>query len=313
MILQIGEVSSQVYRQHVFPKLIFDTVEFNELNRYKVKKVHYYLFGEKKKYFALSLGEGNDKDFYNPYSAPFASWVNLRKNWTLEQLEEAVKAFDRFAHDHMKCVRFTFPPEFYEPKMIAGLLNVLLRYGYSISWQDLNYAIDLHQCDEHKYIQQIRQNARKNLRQALSHGLSLVPCIDLEMKKEAYRIIAVNREERGYPLRMSWDQVRETIGIVAHEFFLVKYKDISVAAAIVFHVTDEIAQVIYWGNILEYNSLRSINYLAFQLVEFYKAKGFHYLDIGPSSEKGSLNYGLCDFKDSIGCFASSKFVLNKIF
>ena len=48
MILQIGEVSSQVYRQHVFPKLIFDTVEFNELNRYKVKKVHYYLFGEKR-------------------------------------------------------------------------------------------------------------------------------------------------------------------------------------------------------------------------------------------------------------------------
>lgn len=311
--MQIEEVSSQAYRQHVFPKIIFDTVEFNELNKYKVKKVHYYLFGEKKKYFALSLGEGNDRDFYNPYSAPFASWVNLRKNWTLEQLEEAVGAFDRFAHDHMKCVRFTLPPEFYGSKMIAGLLNILLRYGYSISWQDLNYAIDLHQYTEKNYVHQIRQNARKNLRQALSNGLSLVLCIDLEMKKEAYRIIAINREERGYPLRMSWDQVRETIGIVSHEFFLVKYNDISVAAAIVFHVTDEIAQVIYWGNILEYNSLRSINYLAFQLVEFYKAKGFHYLDIGPSSEKGNLNYGLCDFKDGIGCFASSKFVLNKIF
>ena len=73
------------------------------------------------------------------------------------------------------------------------------------------------------------------------------------------------------------------------------------------------AQVIYWGNISKYNNYKSINYLAYELIKYYKKEGFDYLDIGPSSECGIPNYGLCDFKDSIGCELSVKCCFEKSF
>ena len=38
----------------------------------------------------------------------------------------------------------------------------------------------------------------------------------------------------------------------------------------------------------------------------YGEKGFEYLDIGISTDHGIINYGLSDFKISIGCDTSAK-------
>ena len=51
-----------------------------------------------------------------------------------------------------------------------------------------------------------------------------------------------------------------------------------------------------------------MNFLAFKLFEYY-AEPKAFLDIGPSTEKGIPNVGLCNFKESIGCNVTPKFVL----
>ena len=86
-----------------------------------------------------------------------------------------------------------------------------------------------------------------------------------------------------------------------------------IAAAQVFHVCEGIVQVIYWGDVPGYSVLKPINYLAYELINFYGERGFQYIDIGPSSEKGRPNYGLCDFKSSIGCDLNAKFSFKKIY
>lgn len=71
--------------------------------------------------------------------------------------------------------------------------------------------------------------------------------------------------------------------------------------------------MIYWGDIDGYSEERPMNLLAENVYEFYQQKGIHVLDIGPSTENGVPNYGLCDFKESIGCQCSSKYTLKKFF
>ena len=42
-------------------------------------------------------------------------------------------------------------------------------------------------------------------------------------------------------------------------------------------------------------------------IKYYHSKGLKILDIGPSTENGIPNYGLCEFKENIGCTASLKY------
>lgn len=56
---------------------------------------------------------------------------------------------------------------------------------------------------------------------------------------------------------------------------------------------------------------RPMNYLAYQLYMYYAKKGIRILNIGPSLEKGIPNYGLCSYKESIGCVAGSKYTYRK--
>ena len=50
-----------------------------------------------------------------------------------------------------------------------------------------------------------------------------------------------------------------------------------------------------------------MNYLAFSLFSYYFDKGLRILDIGPSTENGTPNYGLCEFKENIGCSVTLKY------
>lgn len=122
-----------------------------------------------------------------------------------------------------------------------------------------------------------------------------------EHAKQAYDVIAQNRSERGFPLRMTWEQVLETIQLVKADFFLVKKEQTSIAAAVVFHVADGIVQVIYWGDLPQYAECKTMNFLSYRLFEHYKNQGVKMIDIGPSTEDSIPNYGLCEFKESIGC------------
>ena len=110
---------------------------------------------------------------------------------------------------------------------------------------------------------------------------------------------------------MSWQQVSDTIINMKNDFWLLKLNDEYIASAVIFKVTDEVYQVIYWGDIHGYAEDKPMNYLAYKLYEYYAKKNMKVLAIGPSTEDGIPNYGLCKFKESIGCQVSSKLTFSK--
>ena len=308
--MELKVISATEYQQLVGGKCsIFCCKEFLEINKAKVDAIHYLVGQDSKKRIAFAIGE-KDGEWRAPFSAPFASMVGLRDGIAIEYFWEFVKLLNEFAKEKgAKSISIFLPPDIYDHQGNAKTVNALLGNGYEIVYEELNYSLQLRNLDIAEYKINIPHNARKNLNISLKSNLKLVKCTDLEEKKEAYNIIRINRENKGYPLRMTLEQVLETIQIVENDFFLIKKNDCSIAAAMTYHVTNQIVQVIYWGDIPGVGEYKPMNFLAYELIKYYQALGKTHLDIGPSTENGIPNFGLCSFKESIGCEISAKYRL----
>lgn len=306
----IYEVSGEQY--DIFIKdmdLFYNQVDFNLLNRQKVDDLKYLVFESSKKYFGLIIGV-RDKAVFSPFSAPFSMPVTFRSEISVSHYGEFVRALNKYL-DENEYSEFTvtLPSTVYSQSEISKWMNAFLNNGYQIKFCDLNYQLDLSKLEAEQYTSLLSSKARNKLRGALKNELRLYHCQTEADRKKAYDIIAQNRREKGYPLRMSFFQLEETIKLTQYDYFIVYRQDVAIAAAIIYYVTKEIVQIIYWGNIQMYEQCRPVNFMAYELVRYYGEKGMKYIDIGTSTEEGVPNVGLCDFKESIGCDVSAKFTL----
>lgn len=290
-------------------KYFYNSRHFHEINKNKVDEVIYLLFKEKKNKMVLAIGIKNGV-IKVPYSAPFSIFEVMQHYIRIEDIERALKLLDGYAvSHHINRIFFRCPPTFYDRSFLSKLYNCMLRNDYRLKECDLNYQFRL--TKDPAYMELLHRNARKNLNHALRENLHFLHCNEENEKEEAYRIIVANRKSRGYPLRMTYEQIMDTVQYTNHDFFILKNESNGIASAIVFQITENCYQVIYWGNITEIEQVRPMNYLAYMLYSYYLERGVEFLDIGPSTENGVPNYGLCDFKEGIGCEVDSKYTFVK--
>lgn len=283
---------------------IYNSVDFSELNAAKAQRLHYLLFEDTKVRFGLILGEKSDA-MYSPFSAPFGGFSSL-KTQRLNSMEEAVDELDAYAKTHGKRLVITLPPLIYDESQLTKWMNVMSRKS-TVRFMGINYHFDLSKFSMYESV--IERNAKKNLHRSMKEdfAFTLLDSHDDADVARAYEVIRQNRDEHGYALRMTLDDVMRTIRVIPADFFVLSHQDMDVAAAQVFHVGDGICQVIYWGDLKAYAELRTMNYLAYRIFEYYAKQGTRILDIGPSTVNGIPNHGLCDFKESIGCSMSPKY------
>ena len=291
---------------------IYNTPQFASLNAWKADNVVYLLFEDNgKTRFGMILGERGGK-LMSPFSSPFGGFSSNHEQ-SLKKVEEAVEALSLYAKEKRKDIRIVLPPQIYDDSVFANnqcfayTVNVLSRHA-KLKCIDLNYFFQLSKFAN--YDTCIERNARKNLRHALASDLEFVAIDrnDTEGKMRAYNVISLNRKERGFPLRMTWEDVEKTTHLIPADFFLVRHEGSDIAAAQVFNVAPGIAQVIYWGDLRAYSAMRPMNFLSYHLFKHYSTLGLSILDIGISTEDGVPNYGLCEFKTSIGCDTAPKFI-----
>ena len=304
--------SSQKEYQNVFNDTyhIFNSVIFNELNKDKCQEIKYLLFKDSKIRLGLILGR-KDNNFLSPFSAPFGGFSFKDDQIQIQKIEDSLIELDKYCQKNkIKSIKIVLPPLFYNQTFISKLISCANRdnFQYEI---DLNYSFNSEKFND-KYIEKILWvNSRRNLNIAQKQNFIFKRCDNLNEFKTAYDIIKQNRQLRGFPLRMSFDQVLKTIKIINCDSFLLYFDQKIIASAIVFHVAKEVVQVIYWGDLPKYYDKKTMNFLSYKIFEYYKNSGIKIIDIGPSTEKGIPNYGLCEFKESIGCDVSIKYTLNK--
>lgn len=302
--MQIIELSPSEYKKVVTnPFSKFDTVEFNELNKHKVDEVKYLVFNDGKNRFGLIAGIKNG-EFKIPFSAPYSCFTPISQDNKVICYTESCSAMVEYAKkNNLKKIRITLPPIVYMEDHIQKLYNGLYISGFAIKGCDLNFHYNLENFSEN-YEMNIDQKARQKLRAAIKNNLSFEKTDDIET---VYKIIKENRESKNYPLWMTIENIKDTQKIIKVDFFLVYDENRRpVASAIVYYVTVDKLQVIYWGNANDSDNLKPMNFLSFKIFEYYFNNKMKFFDTGPATEFSIPNFGLCDFKQSIGCNISLK-------
>lgn len=297
--MEIIEVKAQEYDSIFRDVPCFNKAAFNLLNEYKCDRLHCFIFKDRKVRLGLIAGQIGDI-ISSPFSAPFGGFSALDHKIQIPYIEESVDLLEKFCCETgIKRIEITLPPFFYGATILTKVNHVLYRKKWSLDQLDLNYFIKL----KADLRSMMTYSARKNLKKSFDSAFSFESGESDDDLEKAYEIIRINRELKGYPLRMTLKQVMDTSRIVNVDSFLVKLDGIAIASAIVYHVTDKIPQVVYWGDDVEYSDLRTMNFLTYHLFEYYLKKGFGLIDVGTAMIDNIPNYGLCEFKESIGCEA----------
>lgn len=291
------------------PFSMFNSVEFSELNRAKCLDVHYLIFLNNKIRLGIILGETDDM-LKSPFSASYGGF-SFNTAVPLQYYDEACLKLKEYAGSIGKSLRITLAPPLYDELDNAKTFRALMSAGATIESIDYNHHFDLAQFDHYEEL--VDSKTRNKLRTALSLDLGfekLDSSCDSDVER-AYRVIQTNHIRRGHPLRMSLQQVIDTIKVIPADFFIVTNAEgTDIAAAQIFHTSKDTVQVIYWGDIPDYPQLHSMNFLSYKVFEYYHSStDIKCIDIGISTEEGTPNYGLCAFKENVGCNASTRFTL----
>lgn len=303
--MQIDMVQPGEYRQlFPHPRHVFNSVDFTELNKEKCSSVQYLCFSENKARIGLVVGE-KDGQFWSPFSAPFGGF-DANQPDRIEYYDEAVALLKAHLEAAGKSLKIVLPPTVYG-SYTAKMYNALIRGGAQLLFSELNYAYELDRFKD--FEANLERSARKNFHNARQYPFGFQ---QLERTPEnitrAYTVIRDNRESKGYALQMSLESVLQTAPVVEAEFFVMSLDGADVAAAMVYPVTEGINQVVYWGDAPGYADCRAMNYFTYKVFEHYFQQGLKILDIGPSSVEGIPNYGLCSFKENLGCTISLRHV-----
>lgn len=298
--MEVERIDATEYRAcFKTPSHVYNSMEFIELNAYKCDKVHYLAFRDSKLRLGLALGERSGR-LLSPFSAPFGGWCYNREQ-RIDCVEAASDALLRYCRERKLDLSMTLPPDIYAGSMGAKMVSALVRSGAKIEYLDLNYHYDMR--DFARFEDNLDSSTRNKLHHSMAQGFSFELTDDVA---RAYEVIRRNREARGFPLRMSLADVMATVKVVKADFFVMTLDGVDVAAAQVFHVAPQVVQVIYWGDIPEYSPLRAMNCFSYRLLSHYHSAGMAVVDIGPASSDGVPNYGLCEFKENIGCRTALK-------
>lgn len=308
-MLSLEEISPEVFAERFGDgTTLYDRVDFSLLNRRKTDRIHYLSIGEGKHQFGITLGDDGSK-LSSPFSAPFGGLVPAKScRINPERTTSALVELKSFGESHGKPVRITLPPPFYAPDLIAEQANALFRIG-RLAVLDINYHFTAANADGYATLLTDRA-AIKNYRRAVSQGFEYEAGFvtdDPKLFRRAYDIIRRNRTERGFPLRMTEEDMVETAPL-GKTLCVVLGKDGADIASAIIHtdVAPGIWQVVYWGDLREYSSSRPMNALAPEVFRIAREAGVRIVDIGPSTLDSEPNYGLCAFKLSIGCEESMK-------
>lgn len=300
----LNEIAIADY-QKLLPKNVcaFESAEFLKLNAHKVDALKLFVLKDaSKNRFVLAMGLKNGV-LKLPFSATFGMLNELSGKTSIAFFHQAITALLEWAKTNaIKEIVIQTPPTIYYPLAIAKLQNALFCAGFAVKHWDINYELPLNK--NITYDTFLKSKARNHLKTAHRGALR---ALNNAHRGEVYEIIAQNRKERGFPLRLTEEEVLQTAQIVASDFFAVQNKNgTAIAAAWVQHLTPKVANVVYWGHLEQYKALSPINFLAEYLYNFYAARDFDFLSIGTATENSLPNVGLCDFKENIGCSASSK-------
>lgn len=311
----VRRVDAEEYRDIVPDRRIFfNEPDFTELNKDKVDEIYYLVFmRENSARFGLIAGRVWN-EMRTPFSAPYSYPVAVINESKQETIDAALDVFEEYCVSvGVESIHFIFPPLFYDENLLSGWVSALYRAKYVIENVDLNFSLNIKKLnvDENTYGNLITQKGRKGLRRARRSGLEIIHCETEEEYQEAYRIVQIGHDAKGFPTHLSFEQLMSTLSLVGHDAFIVRKGYVGIVSEFLYRINSRIVQGIYTGTHPDYMECNGMNLLTYYTIRYYAEQGFEKLDKATAGKDSIPNYGLCNFKESVGCERSLKYTFRK--
>jgi hypothetical protein len=184
---------------------------------------------------------------------------------------------------------------------LSVICNILLRNGSTLSGHELSYDM---QVDDTPFIHRVSDGNAKRIRKCVREGF-IAEQVSSVLYDEVYRLIANNRQRRGFPTTMTRNQLQRMVATFPdrlHYFAVFRNESRAemLAAAVCISITDSILYVLYWGDAAGVEQHSPVTLLASCIYDFCGKRGFQLLDVGTSTVMGEPNDGLIRFKRALG-------------
>lgn len=240
--------------------------------------------------------------------APFCGIDLTRDHWGPEIIDEMVRTALDGEYAEIRCK----PPSWSSSE--ASVQVALARAGFHVSESELNFWLPLPTRLE-EYVAGLKPEARRALKH--TDGLFRSRVLDRDDNegwRRAYRVLKLNRENKGRELSLTLDYViaiREAFPDLVR-MVVTEDADGIGAAALIYRVGVRRDMTQFWGDIpSRWTDRSSMNVLARDVVAHCIATGARSLDLGISTEHGRPNGGLCQFKRSIGARPEVRVVMSR--
>ncbi|MFD0933344.1 hypothetical protein ACFQ0R_12110 [Psychroflexus salinarum] len=308
--MQIIKIDKEEYQgQQYYFRFLYNKTHFLESLPNDKKFSFFKIVGEKQKTKFLFYIVEDFSPFLNlPNPAPYWCIESVRKQEKPENYISVIKLIKEYFFKVKKTISITLPSNIYDKRYINLITKSLLDEDFIIQHTDYNHHLDINLFKENLYLEYINSDARRNLKVANNASLQFKKLRQKEYSF-AYDVIKANRIAKSYPLKISKEQMIINLSNFEGDVFAVFKDEVMIASALVFGINASAKQLIYWGDLPEYSKSRPMNFLAFEMLKYYKNTSTEILDLGPSSDEGEINSGLSNFKESIGALTSLKFTL----
>ena len=198
-------------------------------------------------------------------------------------------------------------PEVYSPKKSDLIEKALREFGFAEKYKDISQVI--HVSEE---VMSLNVHKKRRIRKATELGFHFIEIAEDNLS-EAYTLFVESRESKGYPVSMTLDDLRGMFKRFRKEYLLfgVFDKKKMIAASVCIKINEKILYCFYIGDHLPYRTESPVTLLIAGVYDYCRENDFELLDLGLSTDKGTLNRGLYAYKKTFGSIDSHKLTFEK--
>ncbi len=270
--------------------------DYHALDKFKFNHL---IFLENDEITALLPGAMIGDKFESPIGASYGSIVtqDIKFNNALEIISTLLE----YAEENgIKEIELTAAPVVYENKPNQNLDFAMLWLGFKYSLHYISSAIKLDKDED--IISRFQPTVRRNVRKTFRNSDVRVEIND--RYDQFYPILLKNKAKHEVKPTHSLEELLKLKELLPEniKLFMVYYKDVPIAGSLMFFVNRTCALCFY--NMLDYNYeyLKPIHRIMYEVVNYSTDNNYSYVDIGVSQDTKAENpmtpsLGLIDFKE----------------
>lgn len=244
----------------------------------------------------------------SPLRSPYSS-ILISKSLSYDSVSRFVDFIEaKLKEQRVKKIVFKNPPEIYQPEGSKCLKEVFTSVGYECH-AETSAVI---QVTKKNFESGLHYSEQKRLRKC-KEAKFVFKQLEWQNLPEVYQFLKTCREQKGYILSMSFDELKKVTDVFPDVFLLTAVMDNErlVAANISIQVSSTVLYNFYHDHEAFYDGFSPVVFLNESLYMLCQQRNLKLLDLGTSQVDGKLNESLLNFKLKLGAQPSNKFTFVK--